>query len=126
MSEAPETLSFRHRFANGALCKIAVDLASVKAGEFRPRFVWSGRPPSKKQREFIAWTLGAFATVANRAQASIRCSFWREPGRSETWDCRPGERPQRIKREAEPCRNLASAIMAAAIGQVAVQTRRAE
>jgi hypothetical protein len=115
MSEAPHgSLTFAHRFKSGALCRLTVDLATVKAGTFRPTLVWSGRPPSKK-RELIAWTLDVFVTVANRAQASIRYSFWREPGRSETWDCRPGERPRRIKREAEPCRNVASAIMAAAI-----------
>ena len=122
MSTGPHTLSFQHRFRSGALCKLSVDLASVKAGEFQPRFIWSGRPPSKK-RELIAWTLNVFATVANRTQAFVRFSFWHEPGRSETWDCRPGERPRRIKREEEPCRNLASAITATAIGRVAVQTR---
>lgn len=91
---------------------------------FRPEFVWSGRPPSKV-RELIAWTLRIFAMVANRAQTPVVYSFWHEPGRSGTWVCRPGERPQRIKREDEHCRNLASAIMATAIDQVAVQ-RRAE
>ena len=125
MGEGPQILTFQHRFKSGALCKLTVDLASVKAGKFRPHFVWSGRPPSKKP-ELIAWTLGVFATVANRAQASIRYTFCHEPGRCETWDCRPGERPRRIKREDEPCRNLAAAIMASAIGQVAVQTQSYE
>jgi hypothetical protein len=122
MGEGPQILKFQYRFKSGALCKLTVDLATVKAGKFRPTLVWSGRPPSKK-RELITWTLSVFATVANRAQASIRYTFWHEPGRSETWDCSPGERPRRIKREAEPCRNLASAIMATAIGRVAVQTQ---
>jgi hypothetical protein len=121
VSEGPQTLSFQHRFRSGALCKLTVDLASVKAGTFRPTLVWSGRPPSKK-RELITWTLSVFASVANRAQASVRFSFWHEPGRSETWDCRPGERPGRIKREEEPCRNLVSAIMATAIGRVASES----
>jgi hypothetical protein len=121
-SEGPQVLRFKHRFRNGALCRLEADLATVKAGAFRPRFVWSGPRPSKK-REFIAWTLSVFATVASRAQASVRFSFWHEPGRSETWDCRPGERPRRIKREDEPCRNLVSAIMATAVGRVAVQTQ---
>jgi hypothetical protein len=120
-SEGPQ-ISFQHRFRSGALCTLTVDLASVKAGKFRPTLVWSGRPPSKKH-ELIAWTVSVFATVANRAQASIRFSFWHEPGRSETWDCHPGEKPRRIASKDEPCRNLASAIMAAAIGQVAVQTQ---
>src|SRR6478736_5112413 len=110
-SEGPQILRFKHRFRNGALCSLEVDLATVKAGAFRPRFVWSGPRPSKV-RELIAWTLSVFATVANRAQASVLFSFWHEPGRSETWECRPGERPRRIKREDEPCRNLSSAIMA--------------
>jgi hypothetical protein len=121
VSEGPQTLSFQHRFRSGALCKLTVDLASVKAGTFRPTLVWSGRPPSKK-RELITWTLSVFASVANRAQAFVRFSFWNEPGRSETWDCRPGERPRRIKREEEPCRNLVSAIMATAIGRVASES----
>jgi hypothetical protein len=121
-SEGPQILRFKCRFRNGALCSLEVDLATVKAGAFRPRFVWSGPRPSKV-RELIAWTLSVFATVANRAQASVRLSFWREPGRSETWECHPGERPRRIKREDEPCRNLAAAIMATAIGRVAVQTQ---
>jgi hypothetical protein len=43
MSTGPQTLSFQHRFASGALCKLTVDLATVKAGEFQPRFIWSGR-----------------------------------------------------------------------------------
>jgi hypothetical protein len=124
-SEAPQVLRFQRRFASGALCKLTVDLASVKAGTFRPHFIWSGRPPSKK-RQLIAWSLGVFASVANRTQTTIRYSFWHEPGRSETWDCRPGERSQRIRREEEPCRNLAAAIMATAIGQVAVQTQSYE
>ena len=122
MGEGPQILKFQHHFKSGALCKLTVDLASVKAGTFRPTLVWSGRPPSKV-RELVTWTLSVFATVANRAQASVRFSFWHEPGRSETWDCRPGERPRRIKWEDEPCRNLASAIMATAIGRVAVQTQ---
>lgn len=103
MGEGPQILTFLHRFKSEALCKLTVDLATVKA----------------------AWTLSVFADVANRAQASVLFSFWHRPGRSETWECRPGERPLRIKREDEPCRNLASAIMATAIGRVAVQ-RRAE
>jgi hypothetical protein len=120
--EGPQVLQFQHRFRSGALCRLTVDLATVKAGAFRPRFVWSGRRPSKG-RELIAWTLSVFATVASRAQASILFSFWHRPGRSETWMCRPGERPQRIKREDEPCQNLVSAIMATAVGRVAVQTQ---
>jgi hypothetical protein len=123
-SEGPQILRFKHRVRNGALCSLEVDLATVKAGKFRPQFIWSGPRPSKV-RELIAWTLSVFATVANRAQASVLYSFWHEPGRSETWECRPGERPRRIARKDEPCRNLASAIMATAIGRVAVQ-RRAE
>jgi hypothetical protein len=123
-SEGPQVLRFKHRFRNGALCRLEADLATVKAGAFRPRFVWNGPRPSKV-RELIAWTLTVFATVADRAQASVFFSFWHEPGRSETWECRPGERPRRIARKDEPCRNLASAIMAGAIGRVAVQ-RRAE
>jgi hypothetical protein len=121
-SEGPQVLRFEHSYRNGALCSLEVDLATVRAGTFRPQFIWSGQRPSK-MRELIAWTLSVFATVANHAQASVRFSFWREPGRSETWDCRPGERPQRIKREDEPCRNLATAIMATAIGRVAVHTQ---
>jgi hypothetical protein len=124
-SEGPQVLRFEHRFRNGALCSLEVDLATVKAGAFRPQFIWSGQRPSKV-RELIAWTLSVLATVADRAQASVRFSFWPEPGRSETWDCRPGERPRRIKREEEPSRNLASAIMATAIGRVAVQQRAEE
>ena len=38
---------FQCRFRSGALCKLTVDLATVKAGKFRPRFVWSGPRPSK-------------------------------------------------------------------------------
>ena len=34
-----------------------------------------------------------------------------------------GKLPRRIKRGDEPCRNLAAAIMATAIGRVAVQTQ---
>ena len=100
-SEGPQTLSFQHRFKSGALCKLTVDLASVKAGKFRPTLVWSGRPPSKK-RELITWTLSVFATVANRAQASIRYSFWHEPGRSETWDCRPENGPDGLNGKRNP------------------------
>ena len=71
MGEGPQILTFQHRFKSGTLCKLTVDLATVKAGTFRPRFVWSGPRPSKG-RELIAWTLSVFATVANRAQASVR------------------------------------------------------
>jgi hypothetical protein len=124
-SEGPQTLRFKHRFRNGALCSVEVDLATVKAGKLRPEFIWSGQRPSKV-RELIAWTLTVFETVVNRAQTSVRYSFWSKPGRSETWDCRPGERPRRIKREEEPCRNLVSAILATAVGRVAVQRRTEE
>ena len=65
MSEAPQTLSFQHRFASGALCEVQIDLEAVRDNTFEPRFRWKGR--KHKVLEFISWVLSVFATVADRA-----------------------------------------------------------
>jgi hypothetical protein len=57
VSEAPQTLTFKHRFRSGALCRVAVDLEAVRNGTFRPHFVWNGR--GHEPRELIAWVTRA-------------------------------------------------------------------
>jgi hypothetical protein len=94
--DGPQTLTFRHRFRSGSLCKVAIDLEAVRANTFRPHFHWNGR--THKAREFIGWVRSVFATVCERAQVPVLWCFVHRSGVSETWVFAPGEKPRRIKR----------------------------
>jgi hypothetical protein len=100
MSEAPQILSFQHRFASGALCKIVVDLGQVKTNTFRPHFVWNGR--GHKPRELIAWVTEIFQIVATRTGVPIMYVFSHNSGRTETWLCAPDERRDGSRAKMNP------------------------
>jgi hypothetical protein len=78
VSEAFRTLSFQHRFASGALCKIVVALEQAKTNTFRPHFVWNGR--SCKRRELVRWIVGVFQIVSTRSGVPMGDCFPREDG----------------------------------------------
>jgi hypothetical protein len=123
VSEAFRTLSFQHRFASGALCKIVVALEQAKTNTFRPHFVWNGR--SCKRRELVRWIVGVFQIVSTRSGVPMGDCFPREDG-SETWLFEPGQRPRRLARQSEPCRNLFIALVIACEAKVAIEGDRGE
>jgi hypothetical protein len=84
-------LRFAHRFKTGALCEVEIDLNAV------------------------------FATVADRTGVPLVWCFMHPNGLSETWLFEPWERPQRIAKADEPCRNAAAAIVLAATAKFATQ-----
>jgi hypothetical protein len=113
-------LRFVNRFKSGALCEVEIDLEAVRDNSFTPRFRWKGR--KHKVREFISWVLSVFAIVADRTGVPVVWCFMRGNGVSETWLFEPRERPRRIAKADEPCRNVASAIMLAATAKFATQS----
>jgi hypothetical protein len=113
-------LRFVNRFKSGALCEVEIDLEAVRDNSFTPRFRWKGR--KHKVREFISWVLSVFATVADRTGVPVVWCFMRGNGVSETWLFEPRERPRRIAKADEPCRNVTSAIMLAATAKFATQS----
>jgi hypothetical protein len=117
VSEAPQTLPFEHRFRSGALCSLEIDLAEVRTNTFRPHFVWNGR--GHKPRELIAWVTEIFQVVATRTGVPIMYVFAYDSGRTETSACAPDEKPRRIARKDEPCRNPVSALVFAMTARVA-------
>ena len=115
-SEGPQVLHFRHRFGSGSLCTIAIDLEKVRNGSFQPRFMWNGR--AHKPREFIDWATEIFQIVAARTGVPFVYVFSLDSGRTETWVFSPGQKPRRIARKNEPCRNPVSAFVLALTGLV--------
>jgi hypothetical protein len=51
------------------------------------------------------------------------CFPW-ENGETETWLCEPGQRPRRLVKQAEPCRNAFSAFVIALEANVATQSNK--
>jgi hypothetical protein len=119
-SEGPQVLRFERRFRNGALCRLKVDLAEVRTNTFRPHFVWSGR--ACKRRELVQWIVGVFQVVSTRTGVSMGYCFPWKNGESETWLFDPGQRPRRLARQSEPCRNPFAAFVIALDAKVAIES----
>ena len=116
-------LQFAHRFKSGALCEVEIDLEAVRANSFTPHFRWRGT--THKAQEFICWARDVFRIAANRAGVPILwCFVHRGNGATETWIFEPGERPRRIARKDEPCRNPVSALVFAMTVRVASESGR--
>jgi hypothetical protein len=118
---AGRVLRFTHRFRSGAWCEIEIDVEAVRDNSFTPHFRWRGT--THKAHEFICWARDVFRVVANHAGVPVMwCFVHRGSGATETWLFKPGEKPRRVAKADEPCRNAAAAIVLAATAKFATQS----